>query len=87
MVRRLPVAGASMVARLLCSTVTRTPFTSGFSVCIGRGGLLAEPCAIDAVDGYLVLGDEVPDDRIGHGLRVGDACAAVTLHLNDVPLL
>ena len=52
----------------------------------GVGVFLAETAFVDAVDGDLVLRDEVSLDRGGHGLRGGHAAAAVALDLDDVTL-
>ncbi len=57
------------------------------AVC-GRGlGVLAEAAAVDAVDGNLMLGDQVADDGVSHGLRGLDAGLAVALDFDDVALL
>jgi hypothetical protein len=57
------------------------------AVCRGGFGVPAEAAAVDAEDGNLVLGDQVANDRVSHGLRGRDASAAKALDFDDVALL
>ena len=51
----------SIVARLLCSRVTRTPFAMSLLTVGGLGGALPQTRAVDAINRHLVLGHEIAD--------------------------
>src|SRR5450759_3579481 len=57
----------------------------------GRCGCIAHANEIDAIDGNLVVEDEITHDRLGHLLRVGDCgltlAGGEALHFDDVSAL
>ncbi len=77
----------SIVARLLCSSVTRTPFVTAASPSAGVVVFLAKPRTIDPVHRNLMLDYEVANNCVGHRLRGLHPGAALALHFDDVTLL